>query len=66
MVRFLDGRTTLALLDEAASTRRGPHAPGLTLRLAVRLTTGYPWPAGPALLRWEVDGRDVVLEVDLP
>ena len=66
LVRLGDGRTTLALVDEAAGTRRGPHASGLTLRLAVRLTAGYPWPAGPALLSWEVNGRDVVLGINLP
>ena len=66
LVHLRDGSALRVLVKEASSTRRGPHARGLTLRLAVRLTAGSRWPAGPARLSWKSDGRDAEVAVDLP
>jgi len=41
-----------ARVDPLLSTHPGPHAPGLTLRLALRTLDGKAWPQGAAHMTW--------------
>jgi hypothetical protein len=59
-VILVDGTTIEARVDESLSTRPGRHAPGLTLRLALRTAGGETWPAAPlAAITWDQERLDV-------
>lgn len=53
----------MARIDAAGSTRRGPHAAGLTLRLALRTDSGAAWPHGGGSIAWRAAGGEVILRV---
>jgi len=58
-VILVDGTTIEARVDESLSTRPGRHAPGLTLRLALRTVSGETWPAAPlAAITWDRERLD--------
>jgi Ca-activated chloride channel family protein len=51
-VRLDDGREIEARVEGTVSTRVGPHAAGLTLRLGLRMADGSDWPTGETRLLW--------------
>jgi Ca-activated chloride channel family protein len=53
-VRLGDGREIKAWVEGALSTRVGPHAAGLTLRLGLRMAEDTDWPTGETRLFWTV------------
>jgi hypothetical protein len=55
------------VIDEKSSAQ-GPHAPGLLVRLALRLEKGLEWPAGEdVMLRWEgADNQEFFLTLAVP
>ncbi|MFQ5768728.1 MAG: hypothetical protein ACE5ID_12215, partial [Acidobacteriota bacterium] len=62
-----EGFEAEAAVDEALSTRPGPHEKGLTLRLALRLEAAKNWPSGELSLCWEMNPPDQrLLAMDMP
>ena len=61
-----DGREVEVNVESGLGTHAGPHASGLTLRLALRTAPGNVWRQGAALLAWTAAGQEEAILVDIP